>query len=269
MIRILFALALAALTGSAIAQAGKVEVLWLGHSAFRITTLTGKVLVIDPWLRTNPRTPAAYKDLAALGKVDAVLVTHAHFDHLGDAPDLAKLNKARLIASSTLIRVLLQWTDLPPELGMGMNKSGTVTPLGPDIKITMVRAEHTSEYVRRNPATGRDEIYEGGEPAGFIVELENGFKIYHMGDTGLFGDMKLIGELYKPDLVMAPIGGNFTVNAQLAGYAIRELIKPKYAIPMHYGTLPILAGKPEDFVKALGDSPTRVIVMTPGDGVKF
>ena len=265
-----FALVLTALfCGAVQAQAGKTEVLWVAHSTFRITTPGGKVIVIDPWLTTNPKTPAQYKDLAALGKVDAILVTHGHPDHITDAPALAKLNNVRVVTSSTLVRTLLEVGVLPAELMTPINKSGTVTPVGPDVRITMVRAEHSSEYVWRNPATGKDEIRFGGEPGGFILELENGYRIYHMGDTGLFGDMRLIAELYKPDLVLIPIGGNFTINAQLAAYAIREMIKPKYAIPMHYGTYPILAGKPEDFVKALGDAPTKVFVIEPGAKVTF
>lgn len=255
--------------GFAHAQAGKTEVLWLGQAAFKITTPGGKVIVIDPWLKTNPKTPAEYKDLKALGKVDVVLVTHAHFDHVADAAELAKMNKARLYAPPGLSGTLVTIGEIPADLAPGMNKSGIVTPLGPEIKFHMVRAEHSSEYRRKNPQTGNEEVLLGGEPVGWIIELENGFKIYHMGDTGLFGDMRFIGEFYKPDLVLLPIGGNFTINAQLGAYAIREMVKPKYAIPMHYGTYPILAGKPEDFVKALGNAPTQVFVIDPGAKVTF
>jgi L-ascorbate metabolism protein UlaG (beta-lactamase superfamily) len=151
----------------------------------------------------------------------------------------------------------------------GMNKSGIATPIGPDIKLHMVRAEHSSEYAYKDPATGKTTSYPGGEPVGWVVELENGFKIYHMGDTGLFGDMKLIGDLYKPDLVLLPIGGNFTINANLGALAVREFIRPKYALPMHYGTFPILAGKPEDFARGMEGSGVRVVVPQPGDQVTF
>ena len=248
---------------------GKIEVLWLGQSAFRITTLTGKVIVVDPWLTTNPKTPAQYKDLKGLGKVDAILVTHGHPDHVTDAPALAKLNNVKVVMSSTLARTLAEVGVLPSEFASGMNKSGVVTPVGADVKVTMVRAEHSSEYVWRNPASGKDEIRFGGEPAGFIIELENGFRIYHTGDTGLFGDMRLIAELYKPDLVLISIGGNFTVNAQSAAYAVREMVKPQFAIPMHYGTFPIIAANPDDFVKALAGSATKAIVLQPGEKATF
>lgn len=267
MLRILVAVLSSVLAGPLFAQ-GKTEVLWLGQAAFRITTPGGKVIVIDPWLRTNPKTPAAFKNLAALGKVDLVLLTHAHFDHSADAAELAKMHKVRLYAPPGLSGTLVTIGEIPAELAPGMNKSGIVTPLGPNIKFHMVRAEHSSEYRWKDPS-GKEFNLPGGEPVGWIMELENGFKIYHMGDTGLFGDMRMIGEMYKPDLVLIPIGGNFTINAQLGAYAIREMIKPRYAIPMHYGTYPILAGKPEDFVNALAGAPTRVIVPQPGEKVDF
>ncbi len=266
--KILFAVALALVTGSALAQ-GKVEVLWLGQAAFKITTPGGKVIVIDPWLKTNPKTPAGYKNLAALGKVDLVLVTHGHPDHVMDAAELVKLNKVRLYAPPGLSNTLVTLGEVPADQAPGMNISGIATPLGPEIKFHMVQANHSSEYRWKDPATGVERMYPGGTPVGWIIEMENGFKVYHMGDTGLFGDMRLIGEMYKPDLVLVPIGGNFTINAQLAAYAMREMVKPRFAIPMHYGTYPILAGKPEDFVKGLEGASTRVIVMNPGEEVKF
>lgn len=264
----LFLAAALAFAGVAFAQ-GKVEVQWLGQAAFRITTPGGKVIVIDPWLKTNPRTPPEYKDLKALGKVDVVLVTHGHFDHVADAPELVNLHKVPLYAPPGLSGTLVTLGLVPADLAPGMNKSGIVTPLGPEIKFHMVRAEHSSEFRWKDPVSGQERVFPGGEPVGWIVELENGFKIYHMGDTGLFGDMRLIGELYKPDLVLVPIGGNFTINSQLGAYAIREMIKPRFAIPMHYGTFPILAGKPEDFVAGLAGAPVKVFVIQPGEKVTF
>lgn len=254
---------------AALAQSGKTEVLWLGQAAFRITTPGGKVIVIDPWLTTNPKTPAEYKDLGALGKVDLVLLTHGHFDHSANAAEVAVRYKAKMVAPPGLLDTLTSVGVLPAEQQVRMNKSGIATPIGPDIKINMVRAEHSSDYVWKNPASGKQETLPGGEPVGYVLELENGFKIYHMGDTGLFGDMRLIGELYKPDLVLTPIGGNFTINAQLAAYALREMIKPKFAIPMHYGTYPILAGKPEDFASGLSGTQTKVMVVQPGEKTMF
>src|SRR5207249_4320911 len=168
------------------AQTGKAEIQWLGQAATKITTPGGKVIVIDPWLTTNPKTPAQYKNLDALGKVDLILGTHAR-----------------------------------------------------------------------------------GEPVGFIVQLENGFKVYHMGDTGLFGDMRLIGEYYKPDLLLIPIGGHFVMSPQDAAVATRDFIKPKVAIPIHYGTIPQLKGTPEEYIQALGPTSVKVHVMQPGDKLMF
>ena len=253
------------------ASTPKAELLWLGQAAFRITTPSGKVIVTDPWLRPNPKTPAEYKDLTKLGKVDLILVTHGHGDHIADAPDLALMNKARVVAPGDLNMVLNTLGVLPPELTPRMNKSGTIVPFPdvPGLKITMVKAEHSSLFVWKNPATGKNESHYGGEPVGFIIELENGQKIYHMGDTGLFGDMKFIGEYYKPDVVLIPIGGNFTTAPADAAYATRELLKPHYAIPMHYGTNPLNRGTPEQYMQALGVSSTKVIPLQPGEKFSF
>jgi len=255
--------------GPARAQQGKIELLWLGQAAVRLTSVSGKVIVIDPFLTNNPKTPPTYKSLDALGKVDLILVTHGHGDHLGDAPELAKKHNAPIFAPAGLNQSLLTLGVLPANLVPRMNKGGTVTPLGPEIKITMTRAEHSSELVWKN-AAGKDETYVGGEPAGFIVELENGFKVYHMGDTGLFGDMRWIGEYYKPDLILIPIGGHFVMSPQDAAVATRDFLKPKHAIPIHYGTFPVLRGTPEEYVKALGPSPaTKVHAISPGEKLTF
>ncbi len=258
-----------ATAGTTAAQPGKIEVLWMGQSATRITTVGGKVIVIDPFLTQNPKTPDQYKNLDALGKVDLILVTHAHGDHLGDAPALATKNNAPIIGPAGLNQSLLTLGVLPANLVPRMNKGGVITPLGPGIKITMTRAEHSSELVWKNPATGKDETHVGGEPVGFIIEFENGFKLYHMGDTGVFGDMKWIGEYYKPDLIMIPIGGHFVMSPQDAAVATRDLIKPKFAIPIHYGTFPPLKGTPQEYIQALGSAPVKVFPINPGDKLTF
>ena len=258
------ALALPAVAGD------KIKVQWLGQAAFKITTLEDKVIVIDPWLVTNPKTPPEYKKLEALGKVDVVLVTHAHFDHMADAADLAKLNNAPLWSTAGLSQSLITLGVLPATQALRMNKSGTVTPVGPKVKITLVHAEHSSEMVWRNPATGKDETHVGGEPGGFIIEFENGFKLWHMGDTGVFGDMKLIAEMYKPDLVLMPIGGGqFVMNPQDAAMVTKDFIKPKAVIPMHYLTNPGLPGTPADYIKAMGSSSIKVLAINPGEMVEF
>jgi len=259
---------LLAVATSASAQ-HKTEVQWLGQSAFKITTPGGKVIVIDPYLTANPKTPAAYKKLDALGKVDLILVTHGHNDHFADAPALARLNNAPVYGPAGLMQSVVALEILPANLAVRFGKSGTVTPLGPDIQITAVHAEHSSELGWKNPATGKDEVHVGGEPVGYIIALKNGFTIYHMGDTGLFGDMKLIGDYYKPDLALIPIGGYFVMSPKDAAYATREWLHPRAVIPMHYGTTPQLKGTPEEYSAALGRGKTRVMALNPGDKASF
>ena len=264
----LITFALALLSAPALAQSGKTEVLWLGQSAFKITSPTGKVIITDPWLLQNPLTPPEYKKLEALGKVDLLLVTHGHMDHMADAPAIATLNKIPMYAPGDMNQSAALLGILPPAQLPRFNKGGTITPL-PGIKVTAVHAEHTSGLVWKNAASGKDETHVGGEPLGFIIELENGFRIYHMGDTGLFGDMKFIAEYYKPDLVLIPIGGNFTMGPVDAAYAIREWLKPKFVIPMHYGANPLGKGTPAELLQALGTSSTKVLALKPGEKAEF
>jgi L-ascorbate metabolism protein UlaG (beta-lactamase superfamily) len=264
LLRGLLALATLCSAVAAFAQAGKTEVLWLGQAATRITTPGGKVIMIDPWLTSNPKTPANFKELSALGKIDLILVTHAHFDHFADAPALAKMHNVPMWGPAGM--------NQPAELAPRFGKGGTIMPFGPaGVKITAVHAEHSSELAYKNPATGKDEVHVGGEPVGFILEMENGFKIWHMGDTGVFGDMRLIGDMYRPDLVLIPIGGHFVMNPRDAAMAVRDMIRPKYALPIHYGTTPQLAGTAAEFNAALGTAPgtARMLVVDPGQKVAF
>jgi L-ascorbate metabolism protein UlaG (beta-lactamase superfamily) len=248
---------------------GKTEVLWLGQAAFRITTPGGKVIVTDPWLRQNPLTPPEFKNLEALGKVDVLLVTHGHLDHFADAPALALMHQVPMYAPGDMNQTVGLLGILPANLAPRFNKSGTVTP-APGIQVTAVRAEHSSVIVWKNPATGKDEAHPGGEPVGYIIELENGFRIYHMGDTGLFPDMKFIADYYKPDLVLMPIGGHFTMGPADAAYATREWLRPKAVIPMHYGANPLAKGTAEDYLRALGDgTATKVLALKPGEKASF
>lgn len=257
--------------GNAYAQTDspKTEMQWLGQSGFKIKTPGGKVLVIDPWITGGPKAPAIYKqDLSALGKVDFLLVTHGHVDHLGDAPALAKLNEAILYGPADMITPLITLGIIPANLGFRFNKSGSISPY-PGIKVTAVKAEHSSLIVWNNPSTGKNESHPAGEPVGFIIQLENGLKIWHMGDTGLFGDMEFISKYYKPDLVMIPIGGNFTMNPEDAAYAIKNLIKPKAVIPMHYNSNPLAKGTLAEFQEAMKGSKIKIIPMTEGQSIEY
>ena len=250
----------------------KIKVQWFGQAAFKITTPTGKVIVIDPWITSNPRTPEALRKLEAVGpKVDLVLTTHAHFDHMADAPALVKLHNAPFWGPAGMAQSMVFLGLTPPELTNRMNKGGTIRPFGPDgVKITMTYAEHSSELSWKNPATNKDEVHIGGEACGFIIELENGFKIWHLGDTGLYGDMKFLAERHKIDLLLVPIGGGqFVMNPEDAAYATRDLIKPKAVIPMHYAANRFLVGTPEQFGKAMGNSAVKLLTVKEGETVEF
>ncbi len=254
---------------AATAPLGKTELTWLGQAAFRIKTPGGKIIVVDPWITGGPKAPAMYKtDLSALGKIDVLLVTHAHVDHMGDAPALAKLNNTKLYGPADMVTPLVTLGILPAELTHRFNKSGSVTP-APGIKVTAVAAEHSSLLVWNNPATGKNESHPAGEAVGYIIELENGFKIWHMGDTGLFGDMKFIAEYYKPDLVLAPIGGNFTMGPEDAAFAMRNWIATKGVVPIHYNSNPLAKGTLAEFQAAMKGAAVPVVPMTEGQTLAF
>ena len=265
----LMAMAVPAQAQSDSAASGKTELLWLGQASFRIKSPGGKVIVVDPWLINGPKAPAAYKqDLGALGKVDLLLVTHGHVDHLGDAPAIAKLNNTILYGPADMVTPLITLGTLPANLGHRFNKSGSVTPL-PGIKVTAVKAEHSSLIVWNNPATGKNEAHPAGEAMGYIIQMENGFKIWHMGDTGLFPDMQFISEHYKPDLVLIPIGGNFTMDPEDAAFAARTWVKPKNIIPIHYNSNPLTKGTLAEFQAAMKGSSIKITPMTEGQTVEF
>ena len=255
----------------AVALDGQVEVLWLGHSTIRVTSTTGKVIVIDPFLTKNPRTPRQYKDLKALGKVDLILITHGHGDHIPDLPELAKISGAKVVANHELAINLVSLGFLDGANTIFMNKGGTVAPLGTSIKVHMVAADHSSSLdllAIKPDVTGVQHI-AGGVPVGYVVEFENGFKIYDTGDTDVFSDMALINKFFKPDLALVCIGGHFTMDPDHAAYALRELIRPKQAIPIHYGTYPVINRTPAELKAALGSAPIKVLDVKPGDAIKF
>ena len=256
-----------------IALAKQVELLYLGHSTIRITSTAGKVIVIDPFLTKNPKAPEKYRDLKALGKVDLILVTHGHGDHARDLGELARLTGATVIANWEYAFQLGNIGLIDIDKAIGMNKGGTVAPLGRGIKVHMVPAEHSSSVDLLNlgllTPDSNHRFLAGGVPVGYVVELENGFKIYHSGDTDVFGDMALINKFYRPDLALVCIGGHFTMGPERAAYAVRELIKPKQVIPIHYGTYPVINRTPAEFKAALGDSSIKVLDVNPGQTLKF
>lgn len=225
---------------------------WLGHATFLVTSPRGKHIVMDPWLTQNPRCPEAYRKLDT---ADIITISHGHFDHMGDAVELARRTGGTVISNFEIG----SWLEAQGvEHAIGMNKSGTVEIDG--IRFTMVHAVHSSGI-----STDTGVVY-GGEAAGFVVTLENGLTLYHAGDTAVFGDMALIHDLYQPDIALLPIGGHFTMAPKEAAYAV-GLLKPKHVIPMHYGTFDALAGTPEALRTLVGGE-TEVVTLTPGETVR-
>lgn len=252
----------------------EVEVQWLGHATTRIVTDDGKVIIIDPYLSTNPKAPLEYRDLEALGAVDLILVTHGHIDHFADLIPLARMTGARVIGPYEFIRNLIALGELDGSQVTLLGKGGYVEPIGRGIKVHMVPAEHSSSVdlgVSDLKGKFRESIrhISGGEAAGYVIELPDGPTIYHTGDTGLFGDMRLIGEFFEPDIVLICIGGVFTMDPVGAAYAVREFVKPETAIPIHYGTYPIINRTPEEFIEALDGVDIEVIPLQPGEGRIF
>lgn len=236
------------------AEIGKgVQISFLGHSAFKLVSPQGTILYLDPFLNNNPKTPAEMK---VVEKADFILPTHGHGDHLGDTIAIAQKTNATVVAMAELGTYL---SKKGLKNVVRMNKGGSYSAKG--LQITMVQALHSSSI------TEGDQIIYAGEPAGFVIRFENGFTVYHAGDTGVFSDMKIIGELYKPDIVILPIGSHFTMDPKEAAYAAR-LLQPKFVVPMHFGTWPILTGTPEQFVQLMKDQPgVKVIVMQPGNTI--
>ena len=254
-------------------SAAEVEVLWLGHSTVRFTSVEGKVIVTDPFLTKNPKTPIKYRDLKALGKVDLILITHGHRDHILDLKELAEMTGATVVAPYGFSLNLVSLGVINGDKSIGMNKGGTVSPIGRGIKVHMVPAEHGSNVDFKMPGLtlepGAPRAVEAGPAVGYVIEFENGFSVYHSGDTAVFSDMALIREFYKPDLAMVCISGHFTMDPAGAAYALKNFIKPKQVIPIHYGTFPVINRTPAELKQAMGNSSIEVLDMEPGQAMKF
>jgi L-ascorbate metabolism protein UlaG (beta-lactamase superfamily) len=235
-----------------------VKVTYVGHATSIITTPGGKRILIDPWVTGNPSVPQELASPAKLGAIDAVLITHLHNDHVGDVIEVLALNPQ---AAVVCVPEVHNWLKSQGAAGniTEMNIGGCVRVGDVDASISMTMALHTNSF------EGADgTLFHAGPPIGFAIEVDGGFTIYASGDTGVFGDMALIRDIYSPSLAILPIGDHYTMGPRLAAYAAK-LLGVKYVVPVHYGTFPLLHGTPQQLVQHLGDSnDIQVLALQPG-----
>ena len=230
-----------------------VSITWLGHGTVLYRSEKGRSVLVDAWVDSNPACPAAAKELRSL---DLLLITHGHSDHFDDCFTLARKHKPDIVCMFEIAQYLQH-----KGIGKlhGMNKGGTVALHG--IKITMVHAVHSSS-IREG-----DSFYPGGEPCGFVIELENGTRVYHAGDTAVHSDMKLIGEIYQPRIAALPIGDLYTMSPVEAAVAAR-MLGARTVVPIHHSTFPALTGTPAALREKLKDRPDiEVVEMKPGETI--
>lgn len=269
-IPLLAALILTSLSSQPARAAGTTELTWYGHAAFKIVTPAGKTILVDPWI-SNPTNKSGKDDVAKLDKVDLILVSHGHFDHVGDATAIAKKTNAKLVATFDLGNALVRAGF--PAAGFGFetggNFGGEITLLDGEVKIAFVPALHSST-VTSNPGTPNEQTGQGGAPGGFVITIKDGPTIYHTGDTDLFSDMALVSRFHKVSVMLACIGDHFTMGPERAADAVK-LVNPTTVVPMHYATFPVLNGTPEAFGKALKAKGVKaqLRVMKVGDSIKL
>jgi len=223
---------------------------WLGHSAFHLVTPRGRHVLVDPWLEGNPMAPVGDVPITS---ADVLLLTHAHGDHSADVVRLAKKFRCAVVC----IHEAALWLGRQGvDTCVGMNKGGSTSVAG--LRVTMTNAVHSSSF------DGEDRVY-GGDPAGFVVTLENGATIYFAGDTGPTMDMQVVGELYQPEVSVLPIGDLYTMGPREAAWAMR-LLRSRWVIPCHYGTFPALTGTPEALREELARQGVTAEVVAPKPG---
>lgn len=244
------------------------ELTWYGHSSYKIVTPNGKTVLIDPWL-DNPVNPDGKKQIEDLDSVDLILVTHGHFDHTGNATQIAENNPtAMLVSTLELGKAMVKHLKFPEgqfNMGTAGFPGGEISLLDGEIKVGFVPAVHGGAV-----ETDDGALQEAGIAVGFVVTVKNGPRFYHTGDTDLFSDMKLVKEFGKIDAMMVCIGDRFTMGPERAAEAVK-LVDAKLAIPMHYGTFNILPGTPAEFDKALKKRGVKAKMkeMKVGETIKF
>ena len=226
-----------------------VEITWLGHGTYKLRLTSGEVIVVDPWIEGNPAYPKSH----SFDRVDVILVTHGHFDHIYGVLPLAREFSPQIVA----IYETARWLETKGAKNtLGINKGGTIT-VGP-VSVTMTHAIHSCGI------QDGDHIIYGGEAAGYVVRLPDRRAVYCAGDTNVFTDMQLIERLYHPELAFLPIGDVYTMSPREAALACR-MLDVKKVIPLHFGTFPPLTGRPEQLAELIRDLPgTQVWTLQPG-----
>jgi L-ascorbate metabolism protein UlaG (beta-lactamase superfamily) len=271
--KLLFALfiLLSALVHGATAQETKLK--WYGHSAFSITTPNGKVLLIDPWIKnpSNPEAKEGSDPLVAINKVDYILLTHGHRDHVGDAVEIAKRTGATLISNPELAGNLVKLADFPAkqaETDAIMGIGGEIQIADGEVTVAMTPAIHSSSVFNPKAGANEPERAYGGNPAGFVIIIKNGPTIYHSGDTAYFKDMETIGESYAIDVALLNIGGHFGMEPRMAAKAA-QVMHARLAIPHHFGTFPGIAQNAEGFIVELKKLKINFYEMKPGETITY
>ncbi len=229
-----------------------VQAQWLGHSAFKLISPNGNTILVDPFLSQNPSTPDKYKEQ---NDIDYILLTHGHEDHVGDTLDIAQKTGCTVACMVELSRLLVSKHGLNEDQAVEFNKGGTVD--FDDFSVTMVSANHSSSF----------QGDYAGDPAGLVISFDDDITFYHLGDTNIFYDLELYGELYEPDVIAVPMGDYYTMGPEEAAMAC-DFIQADYAVPIHYGTFPPLVGDPNDF-KEYTEETTDTEVWIPKPGENF